>query len=246
MEPGEPPSGEGREKAIEILRKLVEDHPDVPDYRYDIGKYYAELSDDRPREGKAGEEPAGAVEERIGYLQKAMEIFEGLVGSHPQVPSYAVFKAELHLRLFFVLYPEGRLDPAEMNLRRALSLQSDLVRRYPEVPSSKVFLAGVQEYLGFLLRERGELEEAAYRYDDASATLQGLVEENPSFGFLRFPLARNLGALLAILEELEEEEEAAEVREQLRTLFPVMGRPPGAAKDAAPPQEEPAGKTSGL
>ena len=88
--PVSPPGPRGRppstsvDKAIEILEQLVADFPDVPEYRFDLGKTYA-------RPDSPDQSLSAAAEKR---LRKSLSILEKLVAENPNVPEYTASQVQ--------------------------------------------------------------------------------------------------------------------------------------------------------
>ena len=78
------PAFESVDKAIEILGQLVTDFPDVPEYRFDLGKTYA-------RPDSPNRSLSITAEKR---LRKSLGILEKLVAENPNVPEYAASQVQ--------------------------------------------------------------------------------------------------------------------------------------------------------
>ena len=142
------------DKAIQIMQKLVEEYPDVPDYSYDLCETYAIEADrsqfssrqeiragggySRPPDPFSSEAADSAARQRSReMLEKALAISEELVAKHPNIPDYAVSQVFIRLRLAGITQESDRAG-AESNLRKALDLQSA-----PASPLSQNFLLQV-------------------------------------------------------------------------------------------------------
>lgn len=233
-----PRGSEAREKAAEILRALVADFPDVPDYRYDLSELYADAGGPPPRDPAAFEEWA---EGAIASLKKALEISETLVAEHPQVPEYGALEVRCRSQLAGFLQdaafrseargsprPE-RLEEAEAHLRKALALQSSLARKYPEVSAYELARCGLAGFLAKSLEKRGRAEEASAVFRDSVSALERLLEkshEDPSRWGARFLLGDHLRGLETALRALGDEAGAAEARRKAEAFgFRPGGRP---------------------
>lgn len=254
-----PRGSEAREKAAEILRALVADFPEVPDYRYDLSELYADAGGPPPRDPDAFEEWA---EGAIASLKKALEISEALVAEHPQVPEYAALEVRCRSQLAGFLEdaafrseargspsPE-RLEEAEAHLRRALAVQSSLARKYPEVSSYELARCGLAGFLAKSLEKRGRAEEASAVFRDSVSALEKLLErsqEDKSRWGARFLLGDHLKGLEMTLRALGDSSGAAEARRKAEALGlrplgpPTWGerKPPGFGEEPPGDGKEP-------
>ncbi|MGD0382156.1 MAG: hypothetical protein ABSA77_01455 [Thermoguttaceae bacterium] len=204
-------------KAVQILQKLVEEYPDVPDYRYDLSETYA-IEDDRgPFFPKATD--STARKRSLETLEKALAISEELVAEHPNIPDYAVSQVFIRLRLANILQESDR-SGAESNLRKALDLQSALVRRYPKTFTYKFGMAIIYESLAVLLEKRGVLSEARCMLQASIDALKELSQNDPKAPPLRGILAHHYMSLAELLRRMGEKQAAADAEAQARNLRP--------------------------
>ena len=153
---GLPPAPEAASRALEIMQKLVDEFPDVPDYRYDLSETYAMLAFSPDAADKA------AAQRSRELLQKALLISEELVAEHPNLPDYAASQVHIRLALTDALR-ESDAAAAEGSLRKALDLQGALVRRFPHISAYKFWLGVIHQSLAGFLQQRGQLSEAQAR-----------------------------------------------------------------------------------
>jgi tetratricopeptide (TPR) repeat protein len=213
------PSGE---KATDILRKLVRDFPDVPDYRYDLAETLAAVDLPGPLVfGPRGAPPRTITEEEradaLARLTESLGIVEDLVAKQPNVSDYASAQVRLLVRLAEVEGLGGRADEAPKHLERAASLQAGLADRFPEAASYRVWLALVKNAQARLRIERKEEREALSSLDSSIATLEPLANQ-PRMPHVRGLLAMSYGMRAEVLRGLGEGEKAEESLKKMRAL----------------------------
>lgn len=156
--PGRPgPPGRSSRRAIDLLEKLVNDFPTVPEYRHLLACCYRD-------------EPPGRGGER------GLRLLRELVRDFPGVPDYRLDLCEA------LAQPGGgRHGPnGPSGLSEALALSADLVRQYPDVPE---FAAAHGRFLvsaGFHSMRLAQAEEAEKSYRRALAIQGELVKKYPS------------------------------------------------------------------
>lgn len=199
------------DKAIEILRKLATDFPDVPDYRFDLSKTYAEvaLPDRQPNAALTA-----AIEER---LRQSLLLSERLMAENPNVPEYAASHVHSLYLLTESLRFSRRPNEAETTLRKALALQSTLAEQFPTVNSYLAWQAILQESLAKMLADRGLATEARTLLDSALATLDQVLKRDPqAAGYVHNLQGRCDRNLAEVLTQLGQPEKAAEVFRRAR------------------------------
>lgn len=212
-------------KALQILQKLADDYPNVPDYRQDLCETYAMLDEQRMFSPEGAGKDAG--KRSLAMLEKGLAISEELVAEHPNVPDYAVSEVYIRMRLSGVLQ-ESDPASAESHLRKALELQTSLVRRFPKTASYNFWMAVVQESLGQLLQQRGQLAESRLMQQDSIAEVKKILGSDPHAGMLRGLLAYKYTCLADLLRQMKDEKAAAEAlrqADQLHQADPSRQRP---------------------
>lgn len=202
-------------RAVAILEKLVDDYPNVPDYRYDLAQTYARLEPGRPFSSKAADP---AIEKRSRErLEKALAISKELVAEHPNVPDYTLAQIGVRIRLAGLQWDS---DPttAERSLREALEQQTTLSRRFPRNFSYKFGLAVIHESLAGLYLEQKRLPEARIAFEAAIASFKDVLQNNSSAIPLHGILARNYLTLADVLKRLDKTAEAADAIRQAEVL----------------------------
>jgi len=151
---GQPEQEETQEKATAMLKSLVADHPQVPEFRHALVEAYSR-NDVRPH--RRDEEKIPIV---LARLDLAQEHAEKLLADHPGVPEYAVSLVHVCHKLGTILQEHGAEEEAEAYLRKAAELQQSVVRRMPGSESHQKWLAIIQRTLSRVLDENGKSEEA--------------------------------------------------------------------------------------
>ena len=165
------------EAAEEILEKLVRDHPDVPDLRYELAQCYAAVNLRRAHGGAPQERD---TEER---LRRGLELMEWLVRRHPYVSQYAAGRAQLCHKLSVVHRRAGRWAEAEKHCRRAVEELTILTEQNPDVATYTVWLGAYRNALADLLERRGRTAEARELLSRTLAALRAIGEEDGARSF---------------------------------------------------------------
>jgi serine/threonine protein kinase len=218
----ENPGETGVDHAIEILQSLVKQHPEAPQYRFDLSETYAMIEGLGPAGRAAG--PA-AIELR---LRKALELSRQLTSEHPGVPEYRSAQAHIDHKLAQVLRMTRRLDQAEQSDRQAVEAQAALASEFPEVATYRVWLAAFRNALAdtLLLRPAGGrqgADEAKALAETNIADVKRLLAEKPEMWYLHTLLADANVTLASALRRTgqdaladQAEQEAQKHRLQLR------------------------------
>lgn len=150
------------EKAGDMLRKLVEEFPDSPDYRRLLAMCYMESS-------KEHWMPASSRGRQLRL--DAIEILNKLVEEYPENPDYRFALSSA--------YAIGRVNSAWLDrkeirefidrLKKAESLLSDLRAEYPNVPQYLLVHVKLFRQLATLHRRLGEYDAELAIYRKASA-----------------------------------------------------------------------------
>jgi serine/threonine protein kinase len=221
----------GVDRAIEILESLVKQHPEAPQYRFDLSETYAMIEGLGPA-GRAVGPPA--VEQR---LRKAMELSRQLTIEYPGVPEYRSAQAHVNHKLAQVLRMTRRLDQAEQADRQAVEIQAALAAEFPEVVTYRVWLAAFRNALAdtLLLRPapgRQGIDEAKTLAENNIADMTGLLAERPEMWYLHTLLADANLTLASALRRAgqpaladQAEQEAQKHRRQLRPQTPRPAPP---------------------
>ncbi len=195
------------------MQKLVEEYPDVPDYRYDLGETYAMLAFSPDATDKlAAQRPRELLREG------AYVISEELVAEHPNIPDYAA--SQMHIRLALTdALRESDVAGAESSLRKALDIQAALMRRFPHTSTNKFWLAVIRHSLAGFLQQRGQLSEARSALQECITLLKGAMRDDPKAMYIRDVLAQNFMNLADLLRRIGDEPAAAEADRQARELM---------------------------
>ena len=163
---------EEQSKAISILTNLVEQHPDNPEYQFELGRVYQQIerpwawsADDHPRNSEQRE----SAEERLRHGLEATADLENL---HPNIPKYYGLKKELHEFLGKVLRAQERYSEAESEYLRAIEMQRMLIRKSQHPERHRPYLQILMLDFGKLLRDANELDRANTWLNDMATTLK--------------------------------------------------------------------------
>lgn len=187
-------------QAISLLNALVDEFPDVADYRFDLMEAYAEFS----VFGASLTEPF--FETARSRLMAALEHGDQLVADHPQVDVYTVTLVHAHFKLSVVLadIAEKGIDPlrhkqlqeSEQHAQRAVELQRKLLKRHSKAMGYAIWLAYFQSWQGRLLLDLGRPADSRATLDAAIDGLRTRVISRPEFA-LGIELLGNLSENLS-------------------------------------------------
>jgi len=201
-QPGSPPaalssdrkeSEDYRQKAVDLLERLVADYPTVPDYRHLLARCYRETprrSDLAPNSGPHS-------------FYKATRILEKLVDEHPDVADYRYDLSETYA----MLGDRGPQEPEAPDrnavqrspamLENALAISEQLVAEHPNIPHYAISLVNIRLRQNHSLRESDPTRaEANLRKAlDLQSTLARRFPENSSYKFWMAAIQESLGAL---------------------------------------------------
>jgi serine/threonine protein kinase len=190
------------QKATDILAALVDEFPAVPDYRYSLCET---LMVDPRRVGRSPTDDEPADEQR---LHKALDLAEGLVAAHPNVPDYVSLEVQIQLKISHLLRDAGRDEDAEAALRQALALQSSLLGRFSEVASYGIWLAVIQESLAKMLRSRDQLTEARSLLERSIVILKDQLAGTPEREYVDDLLSRHSATLADVVRRMSDKHAA--------------------------------------
>ena len=211
----------GYRTAVDIRQKLVEQFPDVQQYRQDLANSHNNLAIVLRTLGKP--------EESHAEYDAALVIQKNLVEQFPAVHAYREKLANSHGNLGILLQDGGKFDAASAEYQAALDIREKLVEQSPTEPVYRQHLANDHNSLGNLLKERGQFEEARAKFQTASEILKRLVDQFPIIPVYQQELAHsrgNLGIVLGLLEKpeeaLAEHQVAHDILKQLVQQFPIV------------------------
>ncbi|MEX0937523.1 MAG: serine/threonine-protein kinase [Pirellulales bacterium] len=235
-EPGGPgqmfgSSGGGRSRlyidaAIELLRQLHEEYPEVPGYRRMLAMCYLERSDNLTSED----------------WTRAVEILTKLAEEYPEVDDYRfdLSVAYAHLDPMRSAFNADSRQMALDRLRKAIDLTDVLLEEHPQEAQYQLAQIARHIRLANLLcryaslafnqldpqERQAALEEATQRYREALRFQSALVDLHPDVPIHRLGRSMHRRELFYILRERQEYEQAAtELQASLTDLEDVLKQP---------------------
>ncbi len=197
------PLGKGVEQledAARILEELVDEFPDVADFRFDLAETYA-IWDVRRL-------PFDLHARAEEDLEKGIDIMEVLVIEHPHVPSYLMSRIHILHKLADIMRRADRIDLAETNLEKALRYQRSLSGRFPDNSSYKLWTAVIQNSLARLQRDLDRLADARRLLKDSIEILVPLMEGESNPAHIRGLLIESYMENADVLHRLGDKESA--------------------------------------
>jgi serine/threonine protein kinase len=248
---GPPPGGPGRNepmrRAAELLERLVDEFPKVPEYRHLLAcclrdgpeswrgvELLRELVKEFPRVpdyrldlcetlGALGPPHRGEAKEKRKRLEEAIALSRPLVDLYPNVPEYTAAHARYLDRFGLVLFDAGELDAAAQAHRKALDLQNKLVKQCPDVLSYTFWQCLMERALGRTLSERGKLTEGRALLESSIARAEALGKKDSRLVGVRPFLGMAYRDLARALSRAGKPEQAAEALRKAETFGPRPG-----------------------
>ncbi len=195
-------------KAIDLLERLVAEHPTAPDYRHWLARCYREVG---PWWSGSGSKPL------MDGVDKAAAMLQKLVEEHPDVPDY---RYDLSLTLAWLsAWPfstqtggPGAEERMRQMLEKAVAISDELVAEHPNIPDYAVFHVRLRMRLADVLWETdpGRSETSLRRALDLQAMLARRFPQND---FYQLGLAFIQESLAVFLRDRGELLEARDVTE---------------------------------
>jgi tetratricopeptide (TPR) repeat protein len=168
-------------RAAAILERLIAERPENAEFSHLLALCWREI---RPaRNGQAGPQRP----QQRG-TDRAIEILERLVKSHPDVPQYKLDLSETYA-MVDALGPSARPDStdaadqrhqqAQQRLRKAMDLSLQLAAEHPAVPEYRASRANISHRLGEILIRTRRPEQAEVSHRQAVETQTSLAREFP-------------------------------------------------------------------
>jgi len=170
-------------QAVEILDRLVEEYPSVPDYQLMLACCCRDLP--APRRGESGP----------GSLDRATQILRRLVADFPAIPEY---RYELCETLAGGRYrgrrsAEEQYPAVEQHLSEALQVSAELVAKHPNIPDYAASQVRIHHRLAQVYRHTD-------RQDEAEANLRKALELQAALA-QRFPDVISYRVWTAVIQE---------------------------------------------
>ena len=210
----------GAERAIEILEGLVQAHPGIPDYAYDMSEAYARIHIPRP---PIPPENQRTIEDRLG---KSLALLEKLVAQHPDIPDFPAAEARIHDKLGSFHRQMEHWADAEQQFRKAIALQAPLVKQFPDAPFYGLWMATFRIALADALIRRNLPGEARTELEDTISTLLRQLEQRPEIPPPHELLALGYSKLAVALRQLGEGDRADEAERKAEQERSVLRRSP--------------------
>lgn len=198
----------GAERATEILKDLVQAHPGIPDYAYDLSEAYARIHIPRP---PIPRETQAMIEDRLG---KSLALLEKLVALYPDVPDFPAAEARIHDKLGSFYRQLEEWGDAEQQFRKAIAIQASLIKAFPESPYHSLWMATFRIALADALIQRDRPGEARTELEHTISTLLRQLEQTPQTNRPHDLLALGYSKLAIALRKLGETDRAKEVERE--------------------------------
>ena len=210
------------EKARAATQRLVQEHPQVPEYRqlalhsqFNLGKLYRD---------------AGRTSDAEMAYDATFADATRWAKDYPEEPFYLAMKAHTLTSLGNLYSGTKGAKDAERAYRQALAIRQRLADEHPDEPKYQYELSLSHSNLGTLYLDNGPSDKSEAAYQEAKDRQQRLVKTHPHESDFHAELANtyyNLGLLYAKTNQLKKAEEsdltALAMRQQLVKAFPSVG-----------------------
>jgi len=200
------------DQAVNVLKKLADDFPSVPDYRHDLASASANFGmlQLNRREFARAETT----------LRGALTLLETLVEQFPRRPDYRLQWAATHRMLGILLSRTQRPEDAGEAFLKARGSLETLVAAFPEAPEYQSALGCAGDDLALLALARGQLDAARHELSQALTHHGKAWLADESDRFRRECLLRDYTNLATVHRRLKEPAAAADAAKQLTRLAP--------------------------
>lgn len=197
-----------RQSATSILERLVNDFPEVPDYRCELSEtlILTAQSDD------------ASEQDRMEKITRAASLSQSLNRDFPTIPRYQIALAR-GLNLQATLVRPIDLELADSIHRRSTDLLQRLSQRFPEVAAYRVYLATALREHGATLRALNRLDESIEVLEESVAQQAAFLNARPASVFGRKEMAAELAFLAETLREDGQSERAEVLSRQARSIW---------------------------
>ena len=195
----EPGSMHAAARAVNLLNQLVQEYPNVPEYRHLLACCLRDL-------------PMGPMHRQPSNPEDDLELFRKLVRDFPHMPDYRLDLCEALARVDRP-GPGGPRASSESAaktrgyLQESVSLSGELVAQYPAVPEYAAAHARYLDQLGMKWYDAREWKEAEKCHRAAVGQQSQLVKNYPQvigyrlwLGLMERALGRDLGRLGDLVE----------------------------------------------
>jgi serine/threonine-protein kinase len=179
------------DQAITLLKQLVADHPDIPEYRSILAECYCNL-------GEVWRLTSHPSEASDAY-ELALQWQRPLVAEAPDIPAYQKELARTQYNRGILFSATLQPTKARTALAESVELLSRLADKYPQNATYRQHLARAYLNLGPVLQFMGQLDRAEPPYREAIRLQTELVKKDPLAPDYRYELGatyNNLGFLL--------------------------------------------------
>ncbi len=218
--------GSDKQQSIDVLVKLCEQYPHVPEYRFELGVTLAEV----PVHDFHGTD----ISDSIDRLRLSLQQLNLLTQSHPNIPRYIESAAHTHHKLGTLLRRVAResssnrkanIADALRHLRMAVRLQKSQSVQFPESVAEQIWLARMRDNLASCLcgensKEALELIENSIK--ESIHLLSGAGDNVPATHIL----IGQYETQAEILDDLNRDEEADVARREANDLRHFLPRHP--------------------
>lgn len=206
---------DGRPTPEDLLNELVNQFPEVAEYRHSLAETYARFGVQPGALGSNDYAPA------LLALETARDHAGRLYEDQPKVLTYAASLVHIHNKLATLRMQMARdVDPelhreamsaAEVDLRGAIDLQAALIRRFPHVGAMSLWQARFRHSLADLLWRVRREEEARTEFRAAAeiaTSISDSTARNDTYHLMLGRIYTDLARACGVLDDAEGELEA--------------------------------------
>ncbi len=166
-------------KFVKLWETLAREHPAVVAFQNDLAAAHASLGTWQNAAGRAYGS-SDQAQAGLNSCQKAIEIWDRLSQSHPEVPEYRDSLAMVIHELAYWLDATGRRAEAQALTDRDLALCEQLAAEHPNVPQYRLRLEQALGSRGLFLERAGKTRQAAAAFRREFELNKALSREFPT------------------------------------------------------------------
>ena len=170
-----------RQRGIEILKRLVDEHPDRPAFQFELGDQYRHTNRHlfSTSGGRRQDTNPSQFSKAKNELLEVLEKTADLEVSHPNIPKYYQLKKDLNECLARCLHQLGELGQADVRFEKATQMQRLLIAHAGDKDRHRPWLQYLHVRHAQMLVDAKQYDRARELLVSAAENLQTLLDDLP-------------------------------------------------------------------